>query len=400
MGRIFHPIQVLTIPRQRHMTSQMRCQKPSLEDTLTDLLLLPKLCHGHTTTQSSNFQPCCMRRFTLPVMKKPWIQVVDMTGFRPCDIKVKTEGNTLIVHARREDVRGENIDVRERKRVTSIPDDVDKNKIMCRCDQAGHFIIKGTYKLEDKKSDENTDQLKSSQIEENPAGKKSESTEIKPGFVEYKSGSTEKTCKQNTKSEEVDLNENKTDQSGDIIQCNDAYIVSEATDVSDDDCDKQSEVSAAEEMVGLLSGEHVGDCENIIVSPVPSDDFVVLDNGIDHREATDESVKENDDTEKESSITLKDGNKTFNVKLSLKDFPPDTVSVHCKESSLFVDAKHELNEGDMFKSQEIHRKYELPENAMITDARACLDTDGVFTLTVPIRNEPNEKKVDIAIEQE
>ncbi|KAL4232264.1 Hsp20/alpha crystallin [Mactra antiquata] len=400
MGRFYHPVQVLTMPRQQHMEELMRCRQPSLEKMLADVFLLPQLRHSRNRTVSSDCPPCCMRmcRSTPSITKKPWIQVVDMEGFRPRDINVKTEGSTLIVHARREDVQGENIDIIDRKRVISIPDGVDKKKIICRCNLAGHFVIMGTYTLEGRKPEESSKPIAQSKDVDNTVEEKT------------RSATAEQNIAQNEEKSETIDEGNKSNECGDVNQCNDAYIVNEATDVSDDDCDKQPEVSTAETNADLLlEGESVADFLCGRESPIPSEEFVILDNKTDEAQITDLAVEHDGETAEDKishtetdSFVSKDvdGNKSFNIKLSLKDFPADNINVRCKDSSLFVDAKHEWKNGDMFRSQELHRMYQLPEDAMKTDARACMDADGMFTITVPIRHDQDEEKVDIAIEQE
>ena len=84
------------------------------------------------------FPPCVMRPTPIRVPRQPWVHRLRIKGYDPADISVKVDGGKVIIHAKHEDIDGENIDRYETTRSVKIPENVNKEKL-------GSFLIEGGY---------------------------------------------------------------------------------------------------------------------------------------------------------------------------------------------------------------------------------------------------------------
>ena len=84
------------------------------------------------------FPPCVMRPTPIRVPRQPWVHRLRIKGYDPADISVKVDGGKVIIHAKHEDIDGENIDRYETTRSVEIPENVNKEKL-------GSFLIEGGY---------------------------------------------------------------------------------------------------------------------------------------------------------------------------------------------------------------------------------------------------------------
>ena len=84
------------------------------------------------------FPPCVMRPTPICVPRQPWVHRLRIKGYDPADISVKVDGEKVTIHAKHEDIDGENIDKYETTRSVKIPENVNKEKL-------GSFLIEGGY---------------------------------------------------------------------------------------------------------------------------------------------------------------------------------------------------------------------------------------------------------------
>ena len=84
------------------------------------------------------FPPCVMRPTPIRVPRQPWVHRLRIKGYDPADISVKVDGGKVIIHAKHEDIDGENIDKYETTRSVKIPENVNKEML-------GSFLIEGGY---------------------------------------------------------------------------------------------------------------------------------------------------------------------------------------------------------------------------------------------------------------
>ena len=98
----------------------------------------PACFHQYLSRPELLFPPCVMRPTPNRVPRQPWVHRLRIKGYDPADISVKVDGEKVIIHAKHEDIDGENIDKYETTRSVKIPENVSKEKL-------GSFLIEGGY---------------------------------------------------------------------------------------------------------------------------------------------------------------------------------------------------------------------------------------------------------------
>nr|ASQ43193.1 HSP19.2 [Choristoneura fumiferana] len=97
--------------------------------------------------------------------------------------------------------------------------------------------------------------------------------------------------------------------------------------------------------------------------------------------------------------TIKEDKDKFQVNLDVQHFAPEEISVKTVDGYLVVDAKHEEREDEHgFISRSFSRRYLLPEGIEADAVISRLSSDGVLTITAPLKAPPkgsNERLVPI-----
>jgi HSP20 family molecular chaperone IbpA len=150
--------------------------------------------------------------------------------------------------------------------------------------------------------------------------------------------------------------------------------------------------SVADFIVSALTGDYPGQSSPRSSSPVPGDDYVMLNaNGGEQREL----APLGDST----GVIEEDGKKLYCVNVKLPNYPLENIKVRCHGRNMYVDAKHEIEDSGIYQCHEFHRRYIMPENAADEAAKAQIDDSGVVTVKVPLLEEPVPESRDIPIEQ-
>ena len=79
------------------------------------------------------------------MVRRPWVQTLDVIGYTPDEVKVTTEDEKVIVHARHEYKDGENYQTSETRRTVRMPEGVNKDKLVCYFSRDGRLVIKAPY---------------------------------------------------------------------------------------------------------------------------------------------------------------------------------------------------------------------------------------------------------------
>ncbi|CAK9826430.1 Protein lethal(2)essential for life [Anthophora retusa] len=89
---------------------------------------------------------------------------------------------------------------------------------------------------------------------------------------------------------------------------------------------------------------------------------------------------------------------TFKVMLDVQQFKPEEISVKLVDRSVVVEAKHEERKDEHgLISRQFLRKYWLPEQVEADKLSSNISSDGVLTITAPLKEEakPNERTIKI-----
>ncbi|OAD53798.1 Protein lethal(2)essential for life [Eufriesea mexicana] len=94
-------------------------------------------------------------------------------------------------------------------------------------------------------------------------------------------------------------------------------------------------------------------------------------------------------TERGTSTVQADKDK-FQVVLDVQQFKPNEIDVRVVDKFVVVTAKHEEKRDEHgWISRQFSRRYLIPEQCDIDQAASKLSSDGVLTITVPRKHEPN-----------
>ncbi|XP_028161670.1 protein lethal(2)essential for life-like [Ostrinia furnacalis] len=102
---------------------------------------------------------------------------------------------------------------------------------------------------------------------------------------------------------------------------------------------------------------------------------------------------------KDMASTIKEDKEKFQVNVDVQHFSPEEISVKTVDRFLVVEAKHEERQDEHgFVSRSFTRKYALPDGVEADVLTSKLSSDGVLTISAPLRVPPkasNERVVPI-----
>ena len=93
---------------------------------------------------------------------------------------------------------------------------------------------------------------------------------------------------------------------------------------------------------------------------------------------------------------------TFKVILDVQQFKPEEINVKVVDRSILIEAKHEEKKDEHgLISRQFVRKYFVPEQVDIEKVKSSISSDGVLTITAPVKELPEDEKKEkvIPIEQ-
>ena len=111
------------------------------------------------------FPPCVMRPTPIRVPRQPWVHRLRIKGYDPADISVKVDGEKVIIHAKHEDIDGENIDRYETTRSVKIPENVNKEKLGSFLIEGGFLVITGPFEDNVKKASDSSNKSETAEKE-------------------------------------------------------------------------------------------------------------------------------------------------------------------------------------------------------------------------------------------
>lgn len=89
-----------------------------------------------------------------------------------------------------------------------------------------------------------------------------------------------------------------------------------------------------------------------------------------------------------------DGQNIFQIKLNLKPFMGENVSVKYKNSELCIEASRKCEDSGVRRHQNVQRTYQIPKRAYGDRAKAVMSEEGILTVKIPIRKEQSEENVE------
>ncbi|CAH1639993.1 unnamed protein product [Spodoptera littoralis] len=93
----------------------------------------------------------------------------------------------------------------------------------------------------------------------------------------------------------------------------------------------------------------------------------------------------------DAGSTIKEDKDKFQVNLDVQHFAPEEISVKTVDGYLVVEAKHEERQDQHgFISRSFTRRYALPEGIDADSVMSKLSSDGVLSITAPLKPPPKE----------
>ncbi|XP_032528705.1 protein lethal(2)essential for life-like [Danaus plexippus] len=91
----------------------------------------------------------------------------------------------------------------------------------------------------------------------------------------------------------------------------------------------------------------------------------------------------------DTGSTIKEEKDKFQVNLDVQHFAPEEISVKTADGFLIVEAKHEERQDEHgFISRSFTRRYPLPEGILDDSVVSKLSSDGVLSITAPLKPPP------------
>ncbi|KAJ0182233.1 hypothetical protein K1T71_001602 [Dendrolimus kikuchii] len=101
----------------------------------------------------------------------------------------------------------------------------------------------------------------------------------------------------------------------------------------------------------------------------------------------------------DAGSTIKEEKDKFQINLDVQHFAPEEISVKTVDGFLVIEAKHEERQDEHgFISRSFSRRYALPEGIEADMVTSKLSSDGVLSITAPLKVPPktaNERVVPI-----
>lgn len=342
MGRIFVPAYV---PMRPH--NQLGHWQPpqgfSLDDMLSTMFGNVELDHTADMPRGSSISPCRGAESLLGgcplsriqrhcMVRRPWIQALDVSGYTPDEVKVTTEGEKIIVYARHEYKDGEDYQTSETRRTIGIPTDVNKDKLVCYFSRDGRLVLKAPYvevecETNAKTSCTNSEDTKSAVLTKD----EDDCSEIEP--------TTEGSANYDTATDQQPQN-------------------------APEDCESDNECTL-KDTIGKNDTDLEVNEAGVVLPLMDSADIVNVD-----------------------------GKDSFEVKVNLTGFKPEHVSIRCKDDMICIDAKQETTQDGMRMVQEVHRQYVLPREGRTNLAKATLSENGLVSVSVPMEDKQTSDDPD------
>nr|WKR20127.1 heat shock protein HSP20.4 [Agrotis ipsilon] len=94
---------------------------------------------------------------------------------------------------------------------------------------------------------------------------------------------------------------------------------------------------------------------------------------------------------RDTGSTIKEDKDKFQVNLDVQHFAPEEISVKTVDGYLVVEAKHEEKQDEHgYISRSFTRRYALPEGIDADTVMSKLSSDGVLSITAPLKPKPKE----------
>ena len=96
----------------------------------------------------------------------------------------------------------------------------------------------------------------------------------------------------------------------------------------------------------------------------------------------------------------KDGNRTFNLSINVKEFKPEEVNVKTVGKNVVVSAKTERKDDKNYYLREFSQSYSLPEDLKVEDLQSKVTDQGMLVISAPLPKLPEAKEKPIQIKHE
>jgi len=120
---------------------------------------------------------------------------------------------------------------------------------------------------------------------------------------------------------------------------------------------------------------------------------------LEHLTQPEVEVDHRNKANKKAAMIEKPQKDVFEVKLDVKQFSPEDLSVKMVDNFLVVEGKHEEKEDEFgFISRQFTRRYEIPEDVKAEEITCNLSSDGFLVFSAPRiveQPKPTERKLNI-----
>lgn len=324
---------------------------------------------------------CARRQEEQKIRPKNWTHILLLPTFRPHQLKVKVDGDKLIVQAIHKESKDENSILCKVKRAVPLPDSVDKSRIKARL-VMGHMLkIEAPFLTKTSKQSEATDPP-----DHNDGDSTSEETDSDDGDemetkCPMKDDDNEDDWKQGHNTEEKTTSLKSMiypSKYGGKLPSHENTLSNEITEA-----DITSVSSSGDEMQSLLASfEQVDTTEQasqeieiddeklMCVRPSPTDDTLLKSAAI--------RVETTGDIDR-------DGVKYYEIRLDTSGFDPAEVSLSCRDGLLTVNAVKKVKKAGCFVHQESRKVLKIPSDVDVMLIKGSMADNGVLSVSAPYK---------------
>lgn len=340
-------------------------------------------------------------RYGLMPQKKPrnskgkhvWVQHVNLPGYRPDEITVKTKPGFVTIHARSQEEYHDGMAcMTETRRHFKLPDGVNEEDLKCIMREDGSLTLKAPVKSKQLPVS-STDKLL-------PLQKRAENVgNVQTGTV-HVDNNKEKTCVMFVNGTK-DMHEPKTENT-----CSASKEPAESAEES-----KQSEEeSKAQPMTDCNSDLRKANDEDttytckVLVEDIDDSDTEIHED-LDNDNVTvtmEESITDGTKSPMRSDMVAESEERPTDLKVSkqkqaavaepqpvkvnfdVRNFSPENVKIKRRDSMMFIDAVQEKKEEGFYARYEYHQTVQIPYGAEADKVQAMLMENGHLEVTIPV----------------
>lgn len=335
----------------------------------------------HTSGSSRTaFQPYRRKSAPSQTRKRPrrkgiWVQNLNLAGFKPEEIEVKTKSKGVTVHAKsREECCDGTIYLAEVSRYFTLPDDVRATDIRCVLSEDGRLTLKAPVRYHAQRAIHGASIIL--QLNVNKRSRTESNSDHTVDGIKTKIKLTEQV--RDSQHENVVENTEKSDESDSAT----------GEDSSPEESIDENDEVTREDEAAITKFKNAKNLEDVIQTRNDLEGENERIEKLDDQggKDTEKTVSKLGNIKMHSSYDAESSSHADLVlEIDIRNISPDKLRLKCKNNIMFIHAEEERLDGETFSRHELHRKVHLPENALVDRAQAKVDSiSGKLKIAVPV----------------